>query len=107
MSFHNFDQWTDYLRVLNALGCLIGVFLMLTLPGGPSNGSYALLTLALCAYAASAAYGSIALMGTPSVVRPLLVTVSTTLFLYGAIRLRRYRARALRADRSNTDWGAR
>lgn len=100
----NIDHWTDVLRIINSLGCLIGIGIMLTLPGGPSNGSYAFLTASLCAFAASAAYGSVALIGDPSVFRPITVSVATGLLVFGAVRLRHQRKRALNEGRD--DWRA-
>ena len=99
------QDWINLWRVANSLVCIVAALLMFTLPGGPSNRNYKLLTIALGMFCLSAAYGSIVLLGDPSLIRPLFVTGCALTTLWGISGLYSYRRKAIREGR--TDWGAR
>lgn len=84
-------EWVDVLRVVNAVGATVVVLLLLTLPGGPSSRAMGFLAYALAMYSAAAAYGSIMLMGDPSIARPVMVFVAMTTSMTGVLMVRKER----------------
>lgn len=85
-------MWVDVLRIINSVGALAVVLLLLTMPRRAiPRPSMWFLAYSLAMYSAATAYGSIALMGDPSILRPVMVFVAMSTSLVGVVLVRRDR----------------